>query len=210
MNGREDLPVSPAERAALEREIRALQERVAFYEGFDHLIQDNVAQARELFRLAAQEREAAANAADRTRLAAGQREAVYRAFTNERSLEEWLAPPGKTGSIHDFTPGVGGGYKMELVWMEPGSDRGEGYEQEDHYTTRFVDLVPEERVVMSINFETPEHRWAGEMTMTVVLHAIPEGTLVTVDVDDLPSGITAEDNDAGVRAWLDRLARHLE
>jgi hypothetical protein len=79
MNGRAEPPVSPSERAALEREIRSLQERVAFYEGFDHLIQDNVAQARELFRLAAQEREAAAGVAERAHVAAGQREAVYRA-----------------------------------------------------------------------------------------------------------------------------------
>jgi hypothetical protein len=79
MNGRDDLSLSPSERAALEREIRSLQERVGFYEGFDHLIQDNVAQARELFRLAAQEREAAAAVAERARVASGQREAVYRA-----------------------------------------------------------------------------------------------------------------------------------
>ena len=49
----------PADAGRLEREVRALQERLAFYEGFDRLIQENVGQARELFRLAAREREAA-------------------------------------------------------------------------------------------------------------------------------------------------------
>ena len=58
-------PDTPPREADLDREtlaqqVRALQERLAFYEGFDRLIQDNVAHARELFRLAAQEREAAA------------------------------------------------------------------------------------------------------------------------------------------------------
>jgi hypothetical protein len=52
-----------------------LQERLAFYEGFDRLIQDNVAHARELFRLAAQEREAATTAIDQARQEAGRREA---------------------------------------------------------------------------------------------------------------------------------------
>jgi hypothetical protein len=55
-----------------------LRERLAFYEGFDRLIQDNVAHARELFRLAAHEREAAATAIDRARHDAGQREVHLR------------------------------------------------------------------------------------------------------------------------------------
>jgi hypothetical protein len=55
-----------------------LRERLAFYEGFDRLIQDNVAHARELFRLASHERQAAATAVDRARHDAGQREAHLR------------------------------------------------------------------------------------------------------------------------------------
>ena len=69
---------SDADREALEQQIRTLQERLAFYEGFDRLIQDNVAHARELFRLAAQEREEAANAIDQARHDAGRREAHLR------------------------------------------------------------------------------------------------------------------------------------
>ena len=67
-----------ADRETLEQQVRALQERLAFYEGFDQLIQDNVAHARELFRLAAQEREAASNAIDQARHDAGRREAHLR------------------------------------------------------------------------------------------------------------------------------------
>jgi hypothetical protein len=56
-----------ADRETLEQQVRNLQDRLAFYEGFDLLIQDNVAQARELFRRAAQEREAASAASQRAR-----------------------------------------------------------------------------------------------------------------------------------------------
>ncbi|MCD6059149.1 MAG: hypothetical protein K0Q89_2679 [Thermomicrobiales bacterium] len=69
---------SDAHRETLEQQVRALQERLAFYEGFDRLIQDNVGHARELFRLAAREREAASTAIARTRHDAGQREAQLR------------------------------------------------------------------------------------------------------------------------------------
>jgi hypothetical protein len=66
------------DRETLVQQVRALQERLAFYEGFDQLIQDNVAHARELFRLAAQEREAASTAVDQARYEAGRREAHLR------------------------------------------------------------------------------------------------------------------------------------
>jgi hypothetical protein len=69
---------SDTDRETLEQQVRILQERLAFYEGFDRLIQDNVAHARELFRLAAQEREAASTAIDQARHDAGRREAYLR------------------------------------------------------------------------------------------------------------------------------------
>jgi hypothetical protein len=67
------------DREDLEQQIRQLQERLAFYEGFDVLIQDNVAHARELFRLAAQERETVASHVERARSDADNREAALRA-----------------------------------------------------------------------------------------------------------------------------------
>ena len=67
------------DRETLEQQVRSLQERLAFYEGFDLLIQDNVAHARELFRRAAQEREAASAATQHARRDAGLREAHLRA-----------------------------------------------------------------------------------------------------------------------------------
>jgi hypothetical protein len=74
---------SDADRETLEQQVRTLQERLAFYEGFDRLIQDNVAHARELFRLAAHEREAASTAIDQARHDASRREAHLR-----RELEQ--------------------------------------------------------------------------------------------------------------------------
>jgi hypothetical protein len=67
------------DRETLEQQVRILQERLAFYEGFDLLIQDNVTHARELFRRAAQEREAASAATAHARRDAGLREAHLRA-----------------------------------------------------------------------------------------------------------------------------------
>lgn len=58
-------PTGEASEAELRQQIQQLQERLAFYEGFDTLIQDNLTHARELFRLAAQERASATTDAAR-------------------------------------------------------------------------------------------------------------------------------------------------
>lgn len=73
-----DSPSSAHSHEELVRQVRQLQERLAFYEGFDSLIQDNVAHARELFRLAAQERETATSGVDRERAAAAAHASVMR------------------------------------------------------------------------------------------------------------------------------------
>lgn len=80
-------PPTPAEVERLELEVRSLRERLAFYEGFDRLIQDNVAQARELFRLAAEEREAASAEIEHEKRTAAIREARLTAELEAIGLE---------------------------------------------------------------------------------------------------------------------------
>lgn len=75
------------ERVVLHQQIRQLHERLAFYEGFDLLIQDNVAQARELLRLAAQEREDAKTNENRSRQERDEREALLRAELETVAVE---------------------------------------------------------------------------------------------------------------------------
>lgn len=80
-------PTTPAKAERLELEVRVLRERLAFYEGFDRLIQDNVAHARELFRLAAQEREAASAEIEREKREAAKLEARLKAELQSVALE---------------------------------------------------------------------------------------------------------------------------
>ena len=65
-------PANSPSDAQLRQQILQLQERLAFYEGFDTLIQENVTHARELFRMAAQERASATS--DSARRESGQRD----------------------------------------------------------------------------------------------------------------------------------------
>ena len=139
------------------------------------------------------------------------REAVYRAFTDPAALAAWQAPGEMTAKVHDFAARVGGGYRMSLFY--PASEqeaRGKTSEREDRYTSRFVELSPPSKIVQAISFDSVDPAFSGEMTMVVELEERDGGTDVTIQFDNIPSGIRPEDNDAGTRLSLEKLARYVE
>jgi Activator of Hsp90 ATPase homolog 1-like protein len=52
--------------------------------------------------------------------------------------------------------------------------------------------------------------FAGEMTMVVTLEEKDGGTEVTLLFENIPPGIRPEDNEAGTRSSLEKLARYVE
>ena len=146
-----------------------------------------------------------------SRIIKAPREAVYGAFINPQTLSVWLAPGMMTGRILDFDARVGGGYRMSLSY--PSTDCahvGKSSEREDRFSSRFVELQPLERIVQMIQFDTSEPAFSGEMRMEVTLEDRQGDTLVTIAFENIPPGISPEDNDTGTRLSLEKLARYLE
>ncbi len=138
-------------------------------------------------------------------------ETIYRAFTDPAALAVWLAPGDMTAKVHSFDYRVGGGYQMSLYY--PSSEttfRGKTREREDRYTARFVELTPPRRIVEAITFDTVDPAFEGVMIMVVTLEAEDGGTTVSISFEDIPSGIRPEDNEAGTRSTLEKLARYVE
>ena len=132
---------------------------------------------------------------------------IYRAFTSPDALEAWQAPGEMTATVHRFDLRTGGGYEMSLRYPESTPDApGKTTDHEDRYTARFVELVPQERIVQAIRFDTVDPAFAGEMTMTVTLAECAGGTAVTIAYANVPPGIRPEDNEAGTRMSLEKLA----
>lgn len=140
---------------------------------------------------------------------ASPRAAVYRAFTDPAALAAWQAPEGMTATVHAFDGRVGGGYRMSLFYPETEQAAGKSAAREDRYEARFVALDPPARIVQAIAFDTTDPAFAGEMTMTVTLVEVAGGTEVTIAFAGLPPGIRPEDNDAGTRSSLAKLARYV-
>jgi len=146
-----------------------------------------------------------------SRLIKASREALYRAFTDPAALAVWLAPDQMTAKVHEFDGRVGGGYQMSLFY--PSSEqvyRGKTSEREDRFTARFVELTPPTRIVQAITFDSADPTVAGEMSMTVTFEERDSGTEVTILFEQIPPGIQPEDNDAGTRSSLEKLARYVE
>jgi uncharacterized protein YndB with AHSA1/START domain len=132
---------------------------------------------------------------------------VYHAFTDPRLLERWLAPGDMTAKVHDFDLRVGGGYEMSLYY--PDTDEkgiGKTKASEDRFNAVFQQLIPGERIVQTIRFDSSEEHFKGAMTMDVTLQGEGTGTRVTIVFNNIPAGIRPEDNKEGTELSLQKLA----
>jgi uncharacterized protein YndB with AHSA1/START domain len=139
------------------------------------------------------------------------REAVYRAFLDQDALVAWLPPGSMRGVVHAFDAREGGSFRMSLVYPEgDGSSRGKTSESTDTFRGCFVKLIPYERIVWAIEFESADPSFAGEMILSTTLAPAGSGTKVTILCENIPRGIRPEDNEAGCRSTLEKLASFLD
>lgn len=149
-----------------------------------------------------------------TRVIEAPREDVYRAFLDPDAVTSWLPPDGMSGYVHRFDPREGGEFRISLTYRNqadsPDRRGGKTTEDTDTHRGRFVELVPDERIVEVVEFESDDPEFAGEMKITVTLGDVDDGTEVTFRCTDIPSGIRPEDNEIGSRSSLQKLAALLE
>lgn len=136
--------------------------------------------------------------------------AVWRALTDPDALAQWLPPEGMTGSFERFDLRPGGGYRMTLRYRDAGEAPGKSGADRDVVEGRFAEIVPGERLVQLVDFESDDPAFAGTMRMTWAIAAQDEATCVTIRAQDVPSGISAEDHADGLASSLENLARLVE
>lgn len=141
---------------------------------------------------------------------AGQPDAIYRAFAEPDALMAWLPPGNMVGRILEYDFREGGRYRIELTHDEAApAGAGKTTARTDITSGRFLSLQPGKRIVQSVEFESADASFAGEMVMTWTLESLGEETHVTVTAENVPPGISKADHDAGLRSSLENLARYL-
>lgn len=134
---------------------------------------------------------------------------IYRALVDARAVATWMVPDGMTSQVHAFDARVGGVFRISLTYEEA-TGTGKTTAHTDTYHGRFVELVPDERVVETMEFETDDPAMRGEMTVTFTLRDVEGGTELLAVHDGVPPGVSPADNETGWRMSLDKLAALVE
>lgn len=137
------------------------------------------------------------------------RSAVYRALLDPEAVQKWMVPEGMTSQVHSFDAREGGSFRISLTYRDP-AGTGKTSEQTDTFHGRFVRLVPDTEVVQAIEFETDVPDLRGEMTVGYELRDVDGGTEVRGRHENLPPGVSPEDNELGWSMSMDNLARLVE
>ena len=135
---------------------------------------------------------------------------VFNALVDRDALQAWLPPGGMTARFERFDPTPGGSYRLVLTYSDPTDPHGKSSADSDIVEARYVDIVPNDRVVQVVDFVSDDPAFAGTMTMTWAVRAVDGGTRVEVTADDVPDGIAADDHAAGLTSSLDNLAGYVE
>ena len=130
--------------------------------------------------------------------------AVYAELVSADSVAKWRVPAGMRSEVHEFDAREGGAFRVSLTYDAPHA-AGKSSANTDTYHGHFVRLIPDELVVETFEFETPDPGLRGQMTMTTTLTDQDGGTGVLVVHDGIPDSVPAEDNETGARMALAKL-----
>ncbi len=109
------------------------------------------------------------------------RKAVYRAFLDRDALATWLPPNNMTGYVDVFEPREGGRFRITLTYQDvEHSVAGKTSQHSDTVRGRFVELIPDTKVVEVVEFESQKPEFAGELRIIVSLAGVDGGTQVTM------------------------------
>jgi uncharacterized protein YndB with AHSA1/START domain len=127
-------------------------------------------------------------------------ERVYKAFLDAEAMAKWLPPNGFTGRVHQIDAKVGGTYKMSFTNFTSGKSHSFG--------GRYLELVPNERIVHTDKFDDPN--LPGEMKTTITLKKVFCGTELNVVQEGIPAVIPVEGCYLGWQESLVLLAKLVE
>ena len=136
---------------------------------------------------------------------------IYQAFLEPEAVAAWRPPAGMTAHVYAFDPREGSTFRMAFGYADTDhSVPGKTSEHADVFQGRFLELVPDKRIVELVEFESDDPAFSGAMTIITTFAAVPGGTEVTIRCEDVPSGIRQSDHQTGMTSTLNNLAAFTE
>jgi uncharacterized protein YndB with AHSA1/START domain len=132
---------------------------------------------------------------------------LYRAHLDPEMMANWRTPEGMRGEILAFDGRLGGGYRMALHYQSlPEGARGKSGPSIDRFSGVFEELIPDEKIVERVQFETDDPAFAQPMVITTSLRSVIGGTKITVACSNVSSAISQDDHIKGLTGALRNLA----
>ncbi|QGU07194.1 hypothetical protein COCCU_06275 [Corynebacterium occultum] len=126
---------------------------------------------------------------------------VYTALVDPKALCSWLPPEGWSCRFEGFVLSEEGGFRM--IHSDQTSNR------TDVLDAHFVEIIPEEKLVMNLSFESEDPDLAGTLQIIWELAPLAGGSLLTLSARNAPSGITAEGQRESMTTALANLSDYL-
>src|SRR5215212_1882536 len=115
-----------------------------------------------------------------SRVIAAPLDRVFAALVDPEALTAWLPPDGMSGRFERFDARPGGSYRLVLTYQDDSRAAGKATTDSDIVEARFVDVVPNVRVVQAVDFVSDDAAFSGTMTMTWELSEDNDGTRVVI------------------------------
>lgn len=125
---------------------------------------------------------------------------VYKAFITPDALVKWVCPYGFTANMGAMELAVGGGYQMSFTNFTT--------DHSHSFQVKFVEIVPNERLVYTDKFDDPN--LPGEMKVTVSFKEVLCGTELNITQEGIPAMIPVELCYLGWQESLAQLANLVE
>ena len=128
----------------------------------------------------------------------------------DEALVEWLPPHGMSGQFEHFERSPRRVIPDEADLCGAPESGGKSSVDADVVDVRFVEIVRNDRVVQTVEFDSDDSSFAGTMTMTWAVTAVSaNSTRVDIKADDVPPGVSSTDHIDGLRSSLANLAAYL-
>lgn len=128
-------------------------------------------------------------------------ERIYQAFLDPDALAAWLPPDGMVARTHSMDARVGGSFRMSFYTVNKSWS--------NTFGGKYVELVPNRKIVHTDAFETDDPTMKGEMRVTIVLTPQEGGTLLEITQEGIPAPV-AGGSPYGWAQSLNKLAQLTE
>lgn len=127
-------------------------------------------------------------------------EKLFKAFTNEDAMAQWLPPYGFVCKVHHMNVKVGGTFKMSFINFTTGNGHSFGGE--------YLEIKENEFLKYSDKFDDPN--LPGQMITTISLRKVICGTELIVTQEGIPDAIPLEMCYLGWQESLEKLKKLVE